>query len=125
MPFVIDQHPVGALGPYRAHPPLGITVCPWRPRRSCGHQHHDRPPQLRQPTRRGETLLREGDRDYDFYVVTAGTVAVLENGEIIRVHGRGRFLSELGHSPASLRSSAPWCRIPARWCACRSPACAS
>jgi thioredoxin reductase (NADPH) len=50
----------------------------------------------RRPTRSDETLVREGDHDYDFYVVTAGTVAVLESGEVIRVHGRGRFIGELG-----------------------------
>jgi thioredoxin reductase (NADPH) len=50
----------------------------------------------RRPTRSDETLVREGDHDYDFYVVTAGTVAVLESGEVIRVHGKGRFIGELG-----------------------------
>ncbi len=50
----------------------------------------------RRPTRSDETLVSEGDHDYDFYVVTAGTVAVLESGEVIRVHGRGRFIGELG-----------------------------
>src|SRR5262245_29919070 len=34
VPFVIDQHPVGALGSCGGvHPPLGVTVGPWRPRR--------------------------------------------------------------------------------------------
>ncbi|HEY0541343.1 MAG TPA: FAD-dependent oxidoreductase [Actinoallomurus sp.] len=50
----------------------------------------------RRPARRDEVLLREGDHDYDFYVISQGTVAVLENGEVIRVHGAGRFLGELG-----------------------------
>jgi hypothetical protein len=34
VPVVVDQHPVGALRPDSAHPPLGIAVGPWRPRRS-------------------------------------------------------------------------------------------
>src|SRR5712664_1016727 len=32
-----DQHPVGALGPGRAHPPLGISVRPRAPRRDLHH----------------------------------------------------------------------------------------
>jgi hypothetical protein len=28
VPFVVDQHPVGALGSCRAYPSLGITVVP-------------------------------------------------------------------------------------------------
>src|SRR6266851_4382084 len=32
VPFVVDQRRVGALGPYGAHPPLGMAVCSWRPR---------------------------------------------------------------------------------------------
>jgi hypothetical protein len=31
--FVVDQHPVGALGPYGAYPTFGVTVRPGRPRR--------------------------------------------------------------------------------------------
>jgi thioredoxin reductase (NADPH) len=50
----------------------------------------------RRATRSDETLVREGERDYDFYVVTAGAVTVLESGEVIRVHGEGRFIGELG-----------------------------
>jgi hypothetical protein len=30
VPFVVDQHPVGAFGSYGAHPPLGVTVGPHR-----------------------------------------------------------------------------------------------
>jgi thioredoxin reductase (NADPH) len=49
----------------------------------------------------GEVLVREGQRDRDFFVVLAGKVAVVEGlgtGEerVIRVHGPGRFLDELG-----------------------------
>jgi hypothetical protein len=33
VPFVIDQHPVGARGPHGAHLPLGIAVRSWRLRR--------------------------------------------------------------------------------------------
>ncbi|RKS68097.1 thioredoxin reductase (NADPH) [Actinomadura pelletieri DSM 43383] len=50
----------------------------------------------RRPTRRGEVLFSEGDRDHDFIVLVAGTVAMLDKGEVIRVHGPGRFLGELG-----------------------------
>jgi thioredoxin reductase (NADPH) len=50
----------------------------------------------RHPTRRGEVLFNEGDCDYDFYALSRGTVAELEHGEVIRVHGPGRFLGELG-----------------------------
>src|SRR6266699_2033733 len=37
--FVVDQHPVGALGPYGAHPPLGIAIGPGRPRRTLHDLH--------------------------------------------------------------------------------------
>ena len=37
--FVVDQHPVGALGPYGAHPPLGIAIGPRRPRRTLHDLH--------------------------------------------------------------------------------------
>jgi thioredoxin reductase (NADPH) len=47
----------------------------------------------------GDVLYREGDRDYDFYVVLSGKVATVEGygetDEIIAVHGPGRFLGEL------------------------------
>jgi hypothetical protein len=33
VPFVVNQYPVGALGPDGAYPPLGIAVRPRRPRR--------------------------------------------------------------------------------------------
>ncbi len=45
-------------------------------------------------------LFREGDRNYDFFVILAGKVAVVSGygGEetLIAVHGPGRFLGELG-----------------------------
>lgn len=50
----------------------------------------------RRPTRRGDVLFSEGDRDYGFFLILAGTVAILDKGEVIRVHGPGRFLGELG-----------------------------
>lgn len=28
--LVVDQHPIGALSPYGAYPPLGVAVRPWR-----------------------------------------------------------------------------------------------
>ena len=54
----------------------------------------------RRATRPGQALYREGDEDYDFFVVLAGTVAVLEKqgggaDRVIAVHGPGRFLGEL------------------------------
>jgi len=33
VPFAVDQHRAGALGPYGAHPPPGMAIGPWRPRR--------------------------------------------------------------------------------------------
>ncbi|MEU8804633.1 FAD-dependent oxidoreductase [Spirillospora sp. NPDC048819] len=50
----------------------------------------------RRPTRRGDVLFSEGDCDYDFFLLVSGTVAMLDKGEIIRMHGPGRFLGELG-----------------------------
>jgi thioredoxin reductase (NADPH) len=50
----------------------------------------------RRPTRGGEALFAEGDRDYDFYAIGSGAVAEVEDGEVLRVHGPGRFLGELG-----------------------------
>jgi thioredoxin reductase (NADPH) len=52
------------------------------------------------PTRPGEVLFAEGDRDCDFFVVLAGTVASVQGGgtpeeRVLAVHGRGRFLGEL------------------------------
>src|SRR6202000_308709 len=48
-----------------------------------------------------EILFREGERDCDFFVILAGKVAVIESPgtpeeRLIGVHGRGRFLGELG-----------------------------
>ena len=48
------------------------------------------------PVPRGEVLFREGDRDYDFYVISQGMVAEVEDGEALRLHGPGRFVGELG-----------------------------
>ena len=52
------------------------------------------------PTRVGDLLYREGDPDYDFYVVAAGTVAIVSDygtadESVFAVHRRGRFLGEL------------------------------
>jgi len=54
----------------------------------------------RQPTRPGQVLYRAGDERYDFFVVLAGTVAVVEQEDggaerVVAVHGPGRFLGEL------------------------------
>jgi thioredoxin reductase (NADPH) len=55
----------------------------------------------RRPTTRGEVLIAEGDREQTFYVVLSGRVAVAEAfgtpaQRVVRVHGPGRFLGELG-----------------------------
>lgn len=52
-------------------------------------------------TQVGDTLFREGDVNYDFCVVLAGKVAVVDSYEgpeerLIAVHGPRRFLGELG-----------------------------
>src|ERR1019366_8686143 len=39
VPFVVDQHPVGALGPRGAYPSLGIAVRARRPRRGLYYFH--------------------------------------------------------------------------------------
>jgi thioredoxin reductase (NADPH) len=53
----------------------------------------------RRVTREGEILYRQGDRDCDFFVILAGTVAAVEQEgdeeRVIAVHGPGRFLGEL------------------------------
>jgi thioredoxin reductase (NADPH) len=51
--------------------------------------------------RDGDVLVREGQRERDFYVVLAGRVAVVEgydtpHARVVRVHGPHRFLDELG-----------------------------
>lgn len=49
----------------------------------------------RMPTRHGQVLFRQGERDYDFFVVLEGKVGILDGDAVIRVHGPGRFLGEL------------------------------
>jgi thioredoxin reductase (NADPH) len=53
----------------------------------------------RRRTKAGEILFHEGDERYDFFVVLAGTVAIVQDygaeNRIIAVHGPGRFLGEL------------------------------
>ncbi|MDG4667199.1 cyclic nucleotide-binding domain-containing thioredoxin-disulfide reductase [Mycobacterium sp. 236(2023)] len=49
----------------------------------------------------GDTLVREGERSDYFFVILSGKVAVIATDEagdrhVIRVHGPGRFLGELG-----------------------------
>jgi len=52
------------------------------------------------PTRRGELLIVEGGPQEDLIVVLSGRVAIVEGSgtdpRIVRVHGAGRFLGELG-----------------------------
>ncbi|HEU5107716.1 MAG TPA: FAD-dependent oxidoreductase, partial [Micromonosporaceae bacterium] len=55
----------------------------------------------RRPVQPGDVLVREGQRERDFMVVLAGKVAVVEGygtaeERLIRVHGPGRFIDELG-----------------------------
>lgn len=55
----------------------------------------------RRRTRRGEVLVAEGSREESFLVVLSGRVAVVEAlgtpaQRLVRVHGAGRFLGELG-----------------------------
>ncbi|MCW2551368.1 MAG: thioredoxin reductase [Mycobacterium sp.] len=50
---------------------------------------------------KGETLVRDGERSNKFFVILSGKVAVITtddagNRQVIRVHGPGRFLGELG-----------------------------
>jgi thioredoxin reductase (NADPH) len=53
------------------------------------------------PVQPCDVLVDEGQRERDFYVVLSGKVAAVEgygseHGRIVRVHGRYRFLDELG-----------------------------
>jgi thioredoxin reductase (NADPH) len=55
----------------------------------------------RRAVARGETLVREGERSHDFFVLLSAKVAVTTtddagNRRVLRVHGPGRFLGELG-----------------------------
>src|ERR1700760_4781906 len=55
----------------------------------------------RRPVDAGEVLITEGEPDPAFFVVLRGEVAVLEGYQtpderVVRVHGQGRFLGELG-----------------------------
>src|SRR4029079_6691898 len=54
----------------------------------------------RRETAAGDVLFEEGDQDYDFFVILEGKVAMVENqageGQVLAVHGPGRFLGELG-----------------------------
>ncbi|MFC9760453.1 FAD-dependent oxidoreductase [Rhodococcus jostii] len=56
----------------------------------------------RRSVRAGEVLIREGAPSNNFFVVLSGKVAVIDEGDgdgerrILRVHGPGRFLGELG-----------------------------
>jgi thioredoxin reductase (NADPH) len=53
----------------------------------------------RRRVERGDVLYREGDESYDFFVVLAGKVAMVEEygqeDRVVIVHGPGRFLGEL------------------------------
>jgi thioredoxin reductase (NADPH) len=53
------------------------------------------------PTRRGDVLIAEGEPEDTFHVTLSGRVAVVEafgtpDQRVVRVHGPGRFLGELG-----------------------------
>jgi thioredoxin reductase (NADPH) len=56
----------------------------------------------KRPIRPRDVLVREGQRERDFYVILSGKVAVVEGyddaagkGRVVRVHGPRRFLDEL------------------------------
>jgi thioredoxin reductase (NADPH) len=57
----------------------------------------------RRPVRRSDVLFREGDVRYDFHIVLDGRVGIVagrderhdEPGQLVAVHGPGRFLGEL------------------------------
>ncbi|HEX4790797.1 MAG TPA: FAD-dependent oxidoreductase [Actinospica sp.] len=54
----------------------------------------------RRPVEAGEVLFREGEPTDTFFVVLSGLVAIVESQgadeRVVRVHGPGRFLGELG-----------------------------
>jgi hypothetical protein len=51
----------------------------------------------RHEVRAGDVLHREGEASCDFFVILEGKVAVAESsGEMLAVHGPGRFVGELG-----------------------------
>ncbi|MFF0501460.1 FAD-dependent oxidoreductase [Nocardia aobensis] len=56
----------------------------------------------RRSVRAREVLVREGEPSNDFFVILSGKVAIIDEGDgdgerrILRVHGPGRFLGELG-----------------------------
>jgi thioredoxin reductase (NADPH) len=55
----------------------------------------------RRPTARGDVLIAEGEPEDTFYVLLSGRVAVVEalgtpDQRVVRLHGPGRFLGELG-----------------------------
>ncbi|WAP54460.1 FAD-dependent oxidoreductase [Streptomyces sp. S465] len=55
----------------------------------------------RHPVVPGQVLIREGDQCTDFYVILSGSIAIIEDygtpeERVLRVHGPGRFLGELG-----------------------------
>ena len=67
----------------------------------------------------GEVLFHEGERNCDFFVVLAGTVAVVEargtpEERVISVHGHGRFLGELSLLTARVPSTPRWRPMRAR-----------
>lgn len=50
----------------------------------------------RREVRGGEVLYGAGDTSCDFFVILAGKVVVESSGEVLAVHGPGRFVGELG-----------------------------
>ncbi|MGP4001405.1 FAD-dependent oxidoreductase [Streptomyces sp. 8N706] len=49
----------------------------------------------------GQVLIREGERCEEFFVILSGSIAIVEHygtpeEQVLRVHGPGRFLGELG-----------------------------
>ena len=66
----------------------------------------------RRTVSQGEMLVREGERADDFFVILSGKVAVSTlddagNQRVMRVHGPGRFLGELGDLEGEAPASRP------------------
>lgn len=71
------------------------------PRLSPEHVEWLRRRGVTRPVQQGDVLVHEGQRERDFHVVLSGKVAAVEgygsgHERIVRVHGRYRFLDELG-----------------------------
>jgi thioredoxin reductase (NADPH) len=70
------------------------------PRLTDGQMHLVAEHGQKRTTVAGEILFRQGDRTCDFFVIVSGLIATVDgpgpDGDVIGVHGPGRFLGELG-----------------------------